>query len=199
MGFDLYGMNPNIKKDSVRPPAIDWKHSTEKEKKKYFKISNQWEADNVGVYFRNNVWWWRPLADLVIKLCKLLDEKQKDHLHDNGGYEYNEATANYIADTLEAFVKSPVAKRSEIEHRKEMKKAWLHNKKVNVKLKALEIEAIARTGNKKIAPCDYPKDLHDKWENIYREHDHTASYPFSLKNVKEFVKFLRQCGGFSVC
>ena len=154
MGFDLYGMNPNIKKDSVRPPAIDWKHSTEKEKKKYFKISNQWEADNVGVYFRNNVWWWRPLADLVIKLCKLLDEKQKDHLHDNGGYEYNEATANYIADTLEAFVKSPVAKRSEIEHRKEMKKAWLHNKKVNVKLKALEIEAIARTGNKKIAPCD---------------------------------------------
>ena len=199
MGFDLYGMNPNIKKDSVKPPAIDWKHSTEKEKKKYFKISNQWEADNVGVYFRNNVWWWRPLADLVIKLCKLLDEKQKDHLHDNGGYEYNEATANYIADTLEAFVKSPVAKRSEIEHRKEMKKAWLHNKKVNVKLKALEIEAIARTGNKKIAPCDYPKDLNAKWDSIYGERDHTDSYPFTLKNVKEFIKFLRECGGFTVC
>jgi len=199
MGFDLYGMNPNIKKDSVKPPAIDWKHSTEKEKKKYFKISNQWEADNVGVYFRNNVWWWRPLADLVIKLCKLLDEKQKEHLHDNGGYEYNEATANYIADTLEAFVKSPVAKRTEIAHKKQMKKADAYNKKVQIKLDALRVDAIAKTGNKNIAPRDYPKDLNDKWESIYRERDYTANYPFALKNVKEFIQFLRQCGGFTVC
>ena len=199
MGFDLYGLKPKIKKGSVKPPAIDWNKCTEGERDKYFKISNKWEADNVGIYFRNNVWWWRPLADLVIKLCKLLDEKQKDHLHDNGGYEYNEATAHYIADTLEAFVKSPVAKRTEIAHKKEMKKAEAHNKKVSVKLKALEMDAIAKTGNKKIAPCDYPKDLHDKWESIYHERDHTDSYPFALKNVKRFTKFLRECGGFSVC
>ena len=199
MGFDLYGLKPKIKKDSVRPPAIDWNKCTDKEKKKYFKISNQWETDNVGIYFRNNVWWWRPLADLVEKLCFFLDDKEKEHLHHNGGYQYDEATAHRIADALEAFVKSSVAKRTVIAHNKARKKAEAHNKKVSLKLKALDMDAIARTGNKKIAPCDYPKDLHDKWENIYREHDHTASYPFSLKNVKEFVKFLRQCGGFSVC
>ena len=199
MGFDLYGLRPKIKKGSIKPPAIDWKHSTDKEKKKYFKISNQWEADNVGIYFRNNVWWWRPLADLVEKLCFFLSDKQKEHLHDNGGHEYDEATAHKIADTLEAFVKSPVAKRTEINHKKERKKAEAHNKKVSVKLKALEMDAIARTNNKDIAPRDYPKDLLDKWESIYREHDHTSSYPFALKNVKEFIKFLRQCGGFTVC
>ena len=199
MGFDLYGLKPKIKKGSVKPPAIDWKKCTKGERDKYFKISNKWEADNVGIYFRNNVWWWRPLADLVEKLCFFLDDKQKRHLHDNGGYEYDEATAHKIADTLEAFVKSPVAKRTETAHKKARKKAEAHNKKVSVKLNALDMDAIARTGNKKIAPRDYPKDLHDKWESIYREHDHTASYPFSLKNVKEFVKFLRQCGGFSVC
>ena len=199
MGFDLYGLKPKIKKGSVRPPAIDWNKCTEGERDKYFKISNKWEADNVGIYFRNNVWWWRPLADLVIKLCKLLDEKQKEHLHDNGGYEYNEATANYIADTLEAFVKSPVAKRTEIAHKKQMKKADAHNKKVQIKLDALRVDAIAKTGNKNIAPRDYPKDLNDKWESIYRERDHTDSYPFALKNVKEFIKFLRECGGFTVC
>ena len=199
MGFDLYGIKPKIKKGSVRPPAIDWNKCTEGERDKYFKISNKWEADNVGIYFRNNVWWWRPLADLVIKLCKLLDEKQKEHLHDNGGYEYNEATANYIADTLEAFVKSPVAKRTEIAHKKQMKKADAHNKKVQIKLDALRVDAIAKTGNKNIAPRDYPKDLNDKWESIYRERDYTANYPFALKNVKEFIQFLRQCGGFTVC
>ena len=199
MGFDLYGLKPKIKKGSVRPPEIDWNKCTEGERDKYFKISNKWEADNVGIYFRNNVWWWRPLADLIIKLCKLLDEKQKEHLHDNGGYEYSEATANYIADTLEAFVKSPVAKRTELAHKKQRKKADAHNKKVQLKLDALRVEAIAKTGNKNIAPRDYPKDLNDKWESIYREHDHTASYPFALKNVKEFIKFLRECGGFTVC
>jgi len=199
MGFDLYGMNPKIKKGSVKPPALDWKKSTEKERKNYFKISNKWEADNVGVYFRNNVWWWRPLADLVEKLCFFLDDKQKEHLHDNGGYEYDEATAHKIADTLEAFVKSSVAKRTQIEHKKQMKKAEAHNKKVQVKLDALKMDAIAATGNKNIAPRDYPKDLNDKWDSIYCEYDHTSSYPFTLKNVKEFITFLRECGGFTVC
>ena len=199
MGFDLYGMRPKIKKGSVRPPAIDWNKCTKGERDKYFKISKKWEADNVGIYFRNNVWWWRPLADLVEKLCFFLSDKQKKHLHDNGGHEYDEATAHKIADTLDAFVKSSVAKRTEINHKKEMKKADAHNKKVQVKLDALKMDAIARTNNKDIAPRDYPKDLKDKWDNIYREHDHTSSYPFTLKNVKEFIKFLRQCGGFTVC
>jgi len=199
MGFDLHGVNPKIKKGSVKPPAIDWDKCTKGERDKYFKISNKWEADNVGIYFRNNVWWWRPLADLVEKLCFFLSDKQKKHLHDNGGHEYDEATAHKIADTLDAFVKSSVAKRTEINHKKEMKKADAHNKKVQVKLDALKMDAIARTSNKDIAPCDYPKDLKDKWDSIYREHDYTSSYPFTLKNVKEFISFLRQCGGFTVC
>ena len=199
MGFDLYGMNPKIKKGSAKPSEIDYQKSSDAELKKWRTSHVKYQNDNVGIYFRNNVWWWRPLADLVEKLCFFLDDKQKEHLHDNGGYEYDEATAHKIADTLEAFVKSPVAKRTEISHKKQMKKAEAHNKKVSVKLKALEMDAIARTGNKNIAPCDYPKDLNDKWESIYRERDHTDSYPFKLANVKEFIKFLRECGGFTVC
>ena len=182
-----------------KPATIDFSKSTEKQRTVYFEQQSKYEEANVGIYFRNNVWWWRPLADLVVKLCKLLDEKQKEHLHDNSGYEYDEATAKYIADTLEAFVKSPMAKRTEKEHKKAMKKAEVHNKKVQVKLDALRKDAIAQTGNKNIAPRDYPKDLNDKWESIYALRDHIESYPFSLKNVKEFIAFLRECGGFRVC
>jgi len=199
MGFDLYGVKPKIKAGSKKPVTIDFSKSTEKQRTVYFEQQSKYEEANVGIYFRNNVWWWRPLADLVVKLCKLLDEKQKEHLHDNSGYEYDEATAKYIADTLEAFVKSPMAKRTEKEHKKAMKKAEVHNKKVQVKLDALRKDAIAQTGNKNIAPRDYPKDLNDKWESIYALRDHIESYPFSLKNVKEFIAFLRECGGFRVC
>ena len=196
MGFDLYGVKPKIKTGSKKPATIDFSKSTEKQRTVYFEQQSKYEEANVGIYFRNNVWWWRPLADLVVKLCKLLDEKQKEHLHDNSGYEYDEATAKYIADTLEAFVKSPMAKRTEKEHKKAIKKAEVHNKKVQVKLDALRKDAIAQTGNKNIAPRDYPKDLNDKWESIYALRDHIESYPFSLKNVKEFM---RECGGFTVC
>jgi len=199
MGFDLYGINPTIKAGSKKPTEVDFQKASDVELKKYFKQQTKYEEANAGLYFRNNVWWWRPLADLVIKLCKLLDEKQKEHLHDNGGYEYNEATAHYIADTLEAFVKSPTAKLTEREHKKAMKKAEAHNKKVQVKLNAIKVEAIARTKNKNIAPCNYPKDLNEKWDRTYWERDSADSYPFALKNVKEFIKFLRQCGGFTVC
>ena len=199
MGFDLYGMNPKIKKGSVKPADVDFQKSSDAELKKWRTSHVKYQNDNVGIYFRNNVWWWRPLADLVEKLCFFLDDKQKEHLHDNGGYEYDEATAHKIADTLEAFVKSSVAKRTQIEHKKQMKKAEAHNKKVQVKLDALKMDAIAATGNKNIAPRDYPKDLNDKWDSIYCEYDHTSSYPFTLKNVKEFITFLRECGGFTVC
>jgi len=199
MGFDLYGVNPKIKKGSVKPAEVDFQKSSDAELKKWRTLHTKYQNDNVGIYFRNNVWWWRPLADLVEKLCFFLNDKQKMHLHDNGGYAYNEATANKIASALEMFVKSPVGKRTEIAHKKQMKKAEAHNKKVQVKLDALKMDAIAATGNKNIAPRDYPKDLNDKWDSIYGEHDHTSSYPFTLKNVKEFTKFLRECGGFTVC
>jgi hypothetical protein len=164
-----------------------------------FKQQREFEEANAGFYFRNNVWWWRPLADLVEHLCFFLNEKQKEHLHDNSGYEYDEATAIKIAEALSVFVKSDVAKKTEDKHKQMMKKAAIHNKKIDLKMKSLKMDAIARTGNKNIAPRDYPKDLSDKWNKIYREYDSSAHYPFSLENIKQFIKFLRECGGFKVC
>ena len=80
-----------------------------------------------------------------------------------------------------------------------MKLAAIHNKKIDLKMKSLKMDAIARTGDKNIAPRDYPKDLNDQWNKIYQEYDSSAHYPFSLENIKKFIKFLRECGGFRVC
>ena len=55
------------------------------------------------------------------------------------------------------------------------------------------------SGNKNIAPCDYPADLKKKWDDLTAQRDRRESYPFAVKNVREFVKFLSECGGFKVC
>ena len=199
MGFDLYGVNPKIKAGSKKPTEVDFQKASNAELKKYFEAERKYRHANMGIYFRNNVWWWRPLANLVEHLCFFLNDKQKSHLHSNDGYEYDEATALKIAKTLEEFVKSDVAKRTEAKHKEMMAKATAHNKKVDLKMKALKMDAIAQTGNKEIAPRDYPKALNKKWDKIYKEYDNGAHYPFEVKNVKEFIQFLRQCGGFTVC
>jgi hypothetical protein len=82
MGMDVYGLKPKIK---GKRPEIDWnKPTTEEERNKYFKKLEKFEAENVGYYFRNNVWFWRPLANLITVLNEdWLTEEQKERLQDN--------------------------------------------------------------------------------------------------------------------
>ena len=51
----------------------------------------------------------------------------------------------------------------------------------------------------KLAPADYPKPLNEKWWEIVNKKDYRSSYPFSIDNVKEFVEFARNSGGFRIC
>ena len=54
MGFDIYGLDPNLKSQR---PTIDWDKATDNDKDAYFKALNKFEEENPGYYFRNNVWW----------------------------------------------------------------------------------------------------------------------------------------------
>ena len=55
-----------------------------------------------GEYFRNNVWWWRGIHGLIDYSCHdILTEEEFENLGWNNGYEYNEVTANQIAERLE--------------------------------------------------------------------------------------------------
>ena len=56
MGFDVYGKAPQLVSER---PDIDWeKDPSDQERDKFFKDLEQFEQDNPGYYFRNNVWWW---------------------------------------------------------------------------------------------------------------------------------------------
>ena len=102
MGFDLYGMNPQ-----ADTPCPEWTKDEpfrkvkgkkdedgmvkeyevipelKKEYDKYMKAKWKWQEENDGAYFRNNVWFWRPLWNYVCQLC---DEFHTDQDMEKGGW-----------------------------------------------------------------------------------------------------------------
>jgi len=56
--------------------------------------------NETGSYFRNNVWWWRPLADFVLDFVDI-PEDEKKFWHSNDGQEVTETTAHKIADFID--------------------------------------------------------------------------------------------------
>jgi len=200
MGMDVYGVNPTIRIDTKKPERPkDFDKASRKVIDKYFKEETEFENKNAGVYFRNNCWWWRPLADFIINNCDWLTQEQHKHLHDNSGFEFSQHEAGTIADTLQKKVDDGTAGKREEENKKDRKVAEEWNKGIHAQQEELEKEVKKETGDAKIVPYDYPTEFKKRWDDLYKQTDRNAHYPFAEANVKEFIRFLRECGGFQVC
>jgi len=200
MGMDVYGLNPKIHEGTKQPDRPENLHKLSRNVvDKYFKQQEEYETKNAGVYFRNNVWWWRPLANFMIENCDWLTQEQQARLHDNSGFEFSEDEALTIADTLQKKVDDGTAEEDEVRNKEEMAVAEEWNKGINKQQDALGEQAKKETGNPRIVPRDYPKHIYNKWDALQKSEDRRASYPFKEENVKRFIKFLRECGGFQVC
>ena len=201
MGMDVYGVNPTIRVDTKKPerPKDLHKGASDEVIKKYFAQEQEYEDKNPGVYFRNNCWWWRPLADFMITHCDWLTSEQKKRLHDNSGFEFSHHEAGTIADTLQKKVEDGTAKAREEANRREMAVADEWNKGINAQQGEVEKEAKKETGDAKLVPYDYPEHFKKKWDDLQKQIDRKAHYPFKEANVKRFICFLRECGGFQVC
>ena len=199
MGFDIYGMNPYNPNKAVKP-TINWdSQPSRKQTDKYFKEKGKYQEEVVGDYFRNNVWWWRPLADYVIKFTGCIDESDQVAWSENGGHEVDDQTAKQIHNQLQVLIESGHTKKFEDDYEKERLKAEKHNDKVEKELEKFCKSVEKRLGKSNLAPGDFPKKDHDEWERIYHKRKWNASYPFSVENVKEFAEFCRFSGGFKIC
>ena len=200
MGMDVYGVNPTIRVTTKRPERPkDFDKASRNVIDKYFKEETEFEDKNPGVYFRNNCWWWRPLADFMIAHCDWLTQEQQARLHDNSGFEFSQHEAGTIADTLQKKVDDGTAAEREEINKRERAVAEEWNKGINAQQEELEKEVKKETGDAKLVPYDYPEPFKKKWDDLQKSEDRRASYPFVEANVKRFIAFLRECGGFRVC
>ena len=119
MGFDLGGVNPIIHKPDTeykyyREDSDMWKDEDEEKRKKYFNEMDEYHKANPGVYFRNNVWWWRPLWEFVCMQCDdFMTDEQKEGGSYNDGRLIDQKTAAKIGTKLEILLKDGTVKRWE--------------------------------------------------------------------------------------
>jgi len=147
MGFDLHGVKPKITGEA--PVRIDFDKSSNDEIDAYFDDLKNFESINPGVYFRANVWSWRPLWNYVCGVCSsILSEEDID------GGDWN---AGYVID--------------------------------EDKCESMLLLLNAELSNK----------LTHRYRDAYMDENKNSSYPFYIEKVEDFVKFLKECGGFSIC
>ena len=108
MGFDLSGMNPNLTRPQPKLPPMT--ERTSKHWEQYF----EWQDENCGTYFRNNVWWWRPLWHFVTGVCDdILTEKDMEQGTWNDGHKISKTKAGKIAKRLFKLIENGQVKEYE--------------------------------------------------------------------------------------
>ena len=119
MGFDLTGLNPQA--DTPQPTwtkgdpfinKVGTEHQYEidpqikEEYDDFMKSKMEWQDANEGAYFRNNVWFWRPLWNFVTGCCDdILTEKDVEQGYFNDGHKISKTKAKRIASRLRRFFK----------------------------------------------------------------------------------------------
>ena len=158
----------------------------------------------VGAYFRNNVWYWRPLAQLCLTMapeicapCEHWQSNDGDGLDGSGA----EALATVLRKRLEdGTIARYVAARDK--HLAEMAdEACTLCSGTGVRSDAIGREHGMPA--KVIHEDGHPRDGQTGWCNACegrgQRRPFEANYPCAVENVAEFADFLAACGGFEIC
>jgi len=145
-------------------------------------VIGQNPTNKEGEYFRNNVWWWHPLADYCVEIAPEITARC-EYWHYNDGDGLNGRDAAALADTLQAEIDSG---RCE----------------TYAKIREAELSALP---NEACDICDGTGIRKPVPERVARASNGSGSvrpyqceYPFAVENVREFITFLRGCGGFAI-
>ena len=198
MGFDLHGLNPQTTvKKPERPDNLHDENFSQEEREKYFNEMDKYESQS-GTYFRNNVWWWRPLADYVIRFTKVVSDKDAESWHFNDNHKVNDQDAKMIAQQLEHLISTGHTKKYAEEFELLRKKAEKKNEVVEKELQAFSESVKKKYNQPGWAPIDFPKKEKQQWDRILQKRNSMGNYPFNLENVKEFATFCKFSGGFTI-
>lgn len=159
--------------------------------------------NNPDAYFRNNVWYWRPLWDFCVSIapdvCAGVDGG------DNGGGGLDEDGALALASVISEWLERDWVKQYEVEYNARLSQlprqkcnlcegTGIRSDEVGVKMgmptRELEEHAVIITGR----THGWCNGCGGEGSTLHFD----THYPFTEENVVEFVSFLEECGGFHI-
>jgi len=141
-----------------------------------------------GEYFRNNVWWWRPLWNYCVQAAPDLISKDNGG-HSNDGWGLNCTRSLALSKRLTELLDSGEVKKYEVEYIKMLEEIPLE-----------DCTVCGGTGKRQPPPNIGPGDMEcNGCKGKGKREALDVEYPFSEENVKEFRNFLLDCGGFKIC
>lgn len=190
MGMDVYGLNPQLVGE--KPVAPDWNTATQEEKDVYFKAQDAFEETNPGYYFRANVWAWRPihvLCDLAIKVAGA--PLSTEGWGDNSGNGLDtQLKCDILADALDLFlILNNTNAKEDDDSVYICLGMWVYGNGTFVS------SELSEKLDKDYPPGTimYNGVVGEDGELLFPAHGVRIGY------VKEFINFLRHCGGFEIC
>lgn len=160
---------------------------------------------DAGEYFRNNVWWWRPLAEYIITQHGDI-AAGCSAWHTNDGAGLDESASKELARRLRADIKSGRVQqyaRERIEYLASLPRVQCGvcfgtgirtddvGQQAGMPEKQLSPEVAVLTGRTHgwCNACD----------GVGTRENFEMHYSFDVANVDEFTLFLEECGGFKIC
>ena len=196
MGFDLSGVNPKMNMKPEELPVYNkynsmdfrerWKalDADEELGKQYWNEYEKYQEANPGVYFRNNVWWWRPLWQFVCeRFDDILTDEDKERGEYNDGHLISEDVAMQIGVELTAMLESGRVQEYADNYKK------MINSLPQVDCHVCDGNNYGNHKKRECKSCNQT-GLKDDW---------AKSYPFDVENVREFAVFCLESGGFTIC
>jgi len=218
--MDVHGLNPKQNKNLDDFPVMDrfdsmdfkekWK-ALDKDKAlrdEYWREKDKWETSNPGVYFRNNVWWWRPLwnycyavaddiieGNLQIKEYETDDDGEMDYEnyrlvkakhddgHGNSGAGLNDKYAKLLGNRLMECIANGSTIKYQANYEQYLNDipdddCWKCKNNNRGNDKKKECKSCNKTG---------------------KQANFSKSYSFDVDNVEAFAKFCLESGGFEIC
>ena len=189
--MDINGLNPKIVGDEPVFPK-DWDTLSDKAKDYYHELDKEYHDNNPGVYFRANIWSWRPIhlaivqANISLEL-EIDDDTIADMSLNAGAGLKTQKECNELAEGLEM-----LAYGMEEDGVTEFGFAFGY---WNYRDGAMIVdEEDTKTLNEEYKYgtilTEMPVKLLDK--------DVWPAHVTQVEHLREFVEFLRHCGGFEV-
>jgi hypothetical protein len=195
--MDISGLNPTIISDQPVFPQ-DWTELSQKAKDCYNELDKEYHDENPGVYFRANIWAWRPIHLAIIMANELHHLGISPDILDGMGYnsghglatqEECDGLAEALADMVENMREKNVTKFGF------NMGSWVDRGDVRKEISEEEITALNLLYPRGELITKFPVEFKDDDKAMRKIY---PSHVVSVDHVEEFILFLSNCGGFEI-